>query len=222
MAQAAGEAGTLLLLDFSFLGLCDHVGGVAMGTSLDGKSLIRLSTSTKLFALAGLRGPGWLVGPGELMREFEGHLPPWRLGEPSIAALRAALSDHRYLKRTRRLLPLWRAKLAEGLGRLPVQVFPSSVNFLLMRLRDGEMAERLVHHLGRRGILVRWCLDFPGLGPEFIRVAVAMPPEMRRLLREMEAFFLCEGNEGRGEGRWQDSSPRWVRRMRRASGGVAS
>jgi len=196
VAQAAAEAGTLFLLDRSFMGLCDQAVGLAGWEVGGGESLFHLSTSTKLFALAGLRGPGWLVGPGEVVRKLELQSPPWRVGEPAAAALRAALSDRKYLARTRRLVPRWREKLASSLEGLPLKIFPSSVNLLLLRLPGGDVGEQLVHYLGRRGILVRWCADFPGLGPEFVRVAVGRPRQNRSLVQELRNFFDLRGKGG--------------------------
>lgn len=186
---AAAESGALLVVDESFLGLCDRAEGLTGAGPGRWARSVRISTSTKLFALAGLRGPGWLVGPGEVVLELGRHLPPWRIGEPAAAALVAALADRRYQDRTRILVPRWREDLATSLEDLPLRVFPSTVNLLLLRLARGEEGERLVHHLGRRGILVRWCRDFPGLGPEFVRVAVRRPRDNRRLVREMKGFF---------------------------------
>ncbi len=196
LAAASAERGTLVLLDESFMGFCLDPQALTLRARWVPKfgNVVRLSTSTKLFALAGLRGPGWLAGPRDLVRQLEEALPPWRVGEPAAAALRAALRDRGYLERTRRLVPRWRRLLEDGLREFPLQLYPSQANFILLRSGRGDEAYGLVEHLGRRGILVRWCADFLGLGPQFIRVAVARPRHIRRLLREVRSYYERAGN----------------------------
>ena len=46
---------------------------------------------------------------------------------------------------------------------------PAVAPFLLLRLPDGELVRK---QLRERGIAVRRCDTFPGLGPDFLRVAV--------------------------------------------------
>ena len=58
--------------------------------------------------------------------------------------------------------------LHAALADLPgIEVFPGAANFLLVRGPEG-----LVDRLARRGVLVRGCAPFAGLGPSFFRVAV--------------------------------------------------
>ena len=71
-----------------------------------------------------------------------------------------------------------REDLFGALDALPgLQPFPGAANFLLVRGPDG-----LPERLARRGVLVRGCGPFYGLGPEFFRVAVRSVEENGRLV----------------------------------------
>lgn len=188
--EACRSAGGMLVVDESFMGFCP--GEEARRSSLlgeaGGEGLVVVSTFTKLYALAGLRGPGWMAGPRGLMSALEERAVPWRVNCVAMAAARASLEDATYLEETRARVAEWRKALARGLERTGIfHVFPSSANFLLLRMADRALgAEEVVEGLGRRGILVRSCGNFRGLEEGFIRVAVRTPADNEKLLRALD------------------------------------
>ena len=71
-----------------------------------------------------------------------------------------------------------RGELFEALEALPgLAPFPGAANFLLVRGPAG-----LPERLARRGVLVRGCEPFLGLGPGYFRVAVRSATENERLV----------------------------------------
>ncbi len=141
-----------------------------------------LGSLTKFFALPGLR-VGYLLAAPETAQELREAAEPWRVNAPAAAASREALGDVAFIAASRRLLPRWREELRAKLQALPgVEVYPSQVNFLLLRLPRPGISEALA----RRGILVRDCANFPPLSPGHVRVAVRRPGENRRLIRALE------------------------------------
>ncbi len=76
-------------------------------------------------------------------------------------------------------------------GPIADWVCPSEANFLLFHSRE-DLAERL---LGK-GILIRSCDSFRGLGPGYFRIAVRGPEENRRLIRCMRE--VCGQGERQG------------------------
>ncbi len=188
--EACRAAGGILVVDESFMSFCPP-GEAEEATLLEHageEGLAVLSTLTKVFALAGLRGPGWLAGPEVLVSYLEERAVPWRVNVAAEAAAMASLEDEGFLAETRAAVASWREELAEGLAAAGLfHVFPSRTNFILLRLTGAEArARELVDALGRRGILVRDCGNFRGLGEGFLRVAVKRPEENRRLLRALE------------------------------------
>ena len=84
-----------------------------------------------------------------------------------------------------------RAWLFEQLAKLrEVQPFPSEGNFLLVRLTGKTLtASGLVQNLAKKNLLVRACTDFPGLGEQFLRVAVRTRQDNRQLLTALRAVL---------------------------------
>jgi len=76
----------------------------------------------------------------------------------------------------------WRQYQATALAALPgVAVLPGRAPYLLLRLPVGH-GERVRAALRSAGIAVRRGDTFPGLGPDFVRVAVRSPAQVERLV----------------------------------------
>ena len=74
-----------------------------------------------------------------------------------------------------------RPRLLLGLSTLGLRVIPGEANFLLFFCPDAALGEKL----RARGILIRNCANFPGLGKGWYRAAVRTGPENQRLLNAM-------------------------------------
>ncbi len=70
--------------------------------------------------------------------------------------------------------------MAAAMADLGLRVFPSDVNYLLFRGPEALLAD-----LRARGIALRDCANFPGLGPGWYRAAVRTGEENDRLLAAM-------------------------------------
>jgi threonine-phosphate decarboxylase len=134
---------------------------------------------TKFFAIPGLR-------LGCLVCERAGHVqqfqPSWPVNAVAAAAGIAAVQDRDFADASVAEMARLREELYEALKAVPGLVpFPGAANFLLVRGPAG-LPERLL----RRGVLVRGCEPFPGLGPGYFRVAVRRAAENQRLLAEIQ------------------------------------
>src|SRR5699024_12498143 len=87
------------------------------------------------------------------------------------------LKETGYVQAVRALIADQRPRLAAGLAALGCQVLPGEANYLLFRC-----GTPLAEPLRRRGILLRSCANYQGLGPDWYRTAVRTGPENRRLL----------------------------------------
>lgn len=187
------ERGRVMVVDESFMGFCppSEKERATLLSEVQGGGLVIISTLTKLFALAGLRGPGYLVAGAEQVREWEQAAVPWRVNLAAAAAGRAALADGEYIRRTIELVTAWREDLAAQLYRMALfDVYPSQANFLLLRLRDDRFdSASLADALGWRGILVRNCSNFRGLDSTFLRVAVRKPTDNAKLIGAFAEIF---------------------------------
>lgn len=140
-----------------------------------------LHSFTKWYPMAGLR-LGYAVCPdAELLEEMRRQGPPWAVSAPTQAAGLAALEEQAYSQKLAALIWEQRPRLAAGLATLGCRVIPGEANFLLFFCPDTG----LDRELEKKGILIRNCSNFPGLGSGWYRAAVRAGEENRALLRAM-------------------------------------
>jgi threonine-phosphate decarboxylase len=171
VAARVVEAGAVLVVDEAF---ADFVPEISVTDMVD-RGLWVARSFTKFFAIPGLR-------LGCLVCEDAGRVqtlqPSWPVNSVAAAAGIAAAEDKGFAEASRTEVARLREDLFGALDALPgLQTFPGAANFLLVRGPDG-FPERLA----RRGVLVRGCGPFYGLGPEFFRVAVRSAEENGRLV----------------------------------------
>jgi threonine-phosphate decarboxylase len=100
----------------------------------------------------------------------------------AAAAGIAAVRDRGFAEASKAEVARLREDLFGTLDALPgLRPFPGAANFLLVRGSD-----ELPGRLARRGVLVRGCGPFYGLGPEYFRVAVRSAEENGRLVEAIK------------------------------------
>lgn len=142
-----------------------------------------LRSMSKAYALSGLR-VAYLVGPKDAIRDLRRWSPPWAVSFPAQRAAILALSETAYYEDRYRQTDRLRQEFQEGLSGFPwVQ---GAANWLLLRLPEGRSATALTDDLSRRGVFVRNAgKTAPVLGDGYLRVAVKPPPELGRLVDEI-------------------------------------
>jgi cobyric acid synthase CobQ len=79
-----------------------------------------------------------------------------------------------------------RQELKAALGGFTqVEVFDSQANYLLLKLEQGITGESLYQKLLDHGIVIRRCSNYPGLGDNYVRVAVRTQAENDRLIEAL-------------------------------------
>lgn len=137
---------------------------------------------TKTWGLAGLR-VGYLLGPPQIVAELKRAQPLWPVNALALEAVIACSEPgavtwaQEQSHRTAR----WRAALAAALNELPgVQTDTTGqAPFLLLRVPDGAHVRTRLRELG---IAVRRGDTFPGLGENWIRIAVVAPEHHERIV----------------------------------------
>jgi histidinol-phosphate aminotransferase len=173
--------GRVLVVDEAF---ADAVGGepatLAARTDLPGLVVVR--SLTKTWGLAGLR-VGYLLANPKLVAQLASAQPPWPLNSLALEALIACSQPDAvaWADVQARRTAEWRAGLAAALDDLPgVTVVPGGqAPFLLLQVRDAAAVRARLRGLG---IAIRRGDTFPGLGPDWLRVAVAAPEHHPRIL----------------------------------------
>jgi threonine-phosphate decarboxylase len=171
VAARVVEAGAVLVVDEAF---ADFVPEISVTDMVD-RGLWVARSFTKFFAIPGLRLGCLVCDDAGRVQTLQ---PSWPVNSVAAAAGIAAAEDKGFAEASRAEVARLREDLFGALDALPgLQPFPGAANFLLVRGPDG-----LPERLARRGVLVRGCGAFYGLGPEFFRVAVRSAKENGRLV----------------------------------------
>ena len=137
---------------------------------------------TKMHAIPGLRLGYGITSDTELMERMSRVRQPWSVSIPAQEAGIAALSETEDLRveKTRNLIRAEREWLEQELREMGFRVIPSEANFILMHSRI-DLAEGLKE----KGILIRDCGNYRGLGKGWYRTAVRLHEENRLLVEAL-------------------------------------
>jgi cobyrinic acid a,c-diamide synthase len=157
--------------------------------------VVILRSLTKTWGLAGLRA-GYVIGDPKLIASMRRQQPPWSVSTPALAAIVACLTPQaRSLAAAAAIeIASRRNYLVEQLADIGLKVAGQpSAPFVLVDtsgVRDDLESGWLRRALRDHGFAVRRGETFPGLGPDWIRIAVREPEvtdllvaALRRLVR---------------------------------------
>ena len=174
-------ASVLLVLDEAYIEFmddpADFVAAIRGGRK---PNLLLLRTFSKIFGLAGLR-VGYGIGHPELIAALEKIRQPFNINSVAQAGALAALEDDAHRARTRANNASGLRFLEETFQSLKLEFVPSSANFILVKVGEGQ---RVFNQLQREGIIVR---PMSGYGlPEWIRISVGTPGENERCAKALQ------------------------------------
>jgi histidinol-phosphate aminotransferase len=166
---ALARPGRTLVVDEAFM---DCVPGETESLAAERlPGLVVLRSLTKTWGLAGLRA-GYVLASPDLVARLAEAQPLWSVSTPALVAAEACVSPRALAEADAwaRDLAVERDRLAAALTGLGLRVVPDArASFLCVRV-PGGLAVR--EALRGRGYAVRRGDTFPGLGPDWLRVAV--------------------------------------------------
>ena len=174
----------VVVLDECFMEFCEmdpsQPGSVLTETDRY-ENLVLLRAFTKSFAMPGVR-LGYLVcSNAELRKKIGRQLPEWNLSAfAQRAGVVCAEQSEKYLRDTVEYVKNERDYLREGLEGLGIRVVSGEADFLLVQT-NCPIYDKLL----QKGILIRNCENFRGLGKGYYRIAVKSHAENEILLREL-------------------------------------
>ena len=163
-------------------------------------NLFILKAFTKTFALPGLRLGYGLSSDENLLAKMSEITPPWNISSVAQAAGIAAVRESEYIKNAKELIADERAYLIKELSTLGFKAVSSDANFILFydsRATHGaggtEQPNRedggkgpadidLSARLLEKGIAIRDCSNFPGLGQGWYRIAIRNHEDNQKLI----------------------------------------
>jgi threonine-phosphate decarboxylase len=171
VAERVREGGAVLVVDEAF---ADFVPEIGVAAEID-EGLCVARSFTKFFAIPGLRLGCLVCDDAPRVQALQ---PSWPVNVVASAAGISAVRDVAFAETSVAAVGRLRGALHASLAELPgIEPFPGAANFLLVRGPEG-----LPESLARRGVLVRGCDPFVGLGPGYFRVAVRTKDENSRLV----------------------------------------
>ncbi|MCW3815663.1 Rv2231c family pyridoxal phosphate-dependent protein CobC [Micromonospora sp. DR5-3] len=176
---ALARPGRVLVVDEAFADttVAPGVAGEpeSLATRRDLPGLVVVRSLTKTWGLAGLR-VGYLLGEPALLARFAAAQPLWAVSTPALAAATACASPAAVAaeRAIAAGLAADREHLVARLSGLPgVRVAGRPASAFVLIHRPGAAAVR--ERLRERGWAVRRGDTFPGLGPDWLRIAVRDP-----------------------------------------------
>ncbi|HVT64192.1 MAG TPA: Rv2231c family pyridoxal phosphate-dependent protein CobC [Mycobacteriales bacterium] len=200
-AAIAGLArpGRTLVVDEAF---ADAIPGEpeSLAGCTDIPGLVVVRSLTKTWGLAGLR-VGYVLAAPDLIATLAAAQPEWPVNSLALDALEACSSPEAvaWADAQARVLAEWRRDFVAALAAVPeVHVVDGgAAPFVLLRVPNGEQQRE---RLRDQGIVVRRGDTFPGLGPDWVRLAVVAPEQHERIvagLRSAHAAATAVATEPR-------------------------
>ena len=189
----------LIVVDEAFMDAVPGETETMISNDLAGVVILR--SLTKTWGLAGLRA-GYAIGEPTLIAAMRRQQPPWSVSTPALAAIVACLTpEARSLAAVAaQEIAARRAYLIEQLAALGLNVTGQpTAPFVLVDtsgVRENRDPGWVRLALRDHGFAVRRGETFPGLGPDWIRIAVREPEVTDQLVSAFGRLVSIGGAEG--------------------------
>ncbi|MEU4450521.1 cobyrinate a,c-diamide synthase [Nocardioides sp. NPDC023903] len=164
--RALLRPGRLVVVDEAFM---DAVPGEPETLTAErAEGLLVIRSLTKHWSIPGVRA-GYVVGDAAAISDLEAVRTPWSVAATAAAAMLACATERASAEARERAerIAAWRDHLEAGLRDQQIEYVPSAASFVLARPGAGVREA-----LRDQGIAVRRADTFPGLGPDWVRIAV--------------------------------------------------
>ncbi|MER6969668.1 cobyrinate a,c-diamide synthase [Nocardioides sp. NPDC000445] len=174
--RALLRPGRLVVVDEAFMDAVPGEPETLTGECTEGLLVIR--SLTKHWSIPGVRA-GYVVGDAATISDLEAVRTPWSVSATAAAAMLACATERASAEARERAerITAWRDHLETGLRDQQIEYVPSAASFVLARPGAGVREA-----LREQGIAVRRADTFPGLGPDWVRIAVRPEGPTGRLL----------------------------------------
>nr|WP_255668274.1 histidinol-phosphate transaminase [Methanocella sp. CWC-04] len=172
--KIAESVDSLVFVDEAYI---DFAGSSAIDLVRKYDNVIVGHTMSKAWGLAGLR-IGYAFIPEWIFSQYMKVATPFNLSNISISAAIAALNDGEHYRKSVETIIRGREQLMKD---LPFKALPSEANFILIDtspLKSGYVVDECM----KRGIILRDCASFRGLGDTFVRITVGTKEENERVI----------------------------------------
>jgi histidinol-phosphate aminotransferase len=173
-----------LCADEAYMDFCDQSALEYIDST---PNLFITKTLSKAWAAAACR-TGFLIGSAKEMERLETNKIVYSVSTLDSTAAIAIMAHPELEKERVKEILQEKALFLNALKTLPVNVIPSSANFVAVSCKKQEENEALENCLAKEGIAVRTFADH-----KFMRITIGSKEQMETLVNAMKAFF--EGKE---------------------------
>jgi threonine-phosphate decarboxylase len=182
------KAQVLMVVDECFLDFVPEPEAYTLKAELEkNENLFLLKAFTKRYAMAGIRLGYGLCANAALLEAMAGAVQPWNISVMAQAAGIAALREKSYVEAGRALVFEQAEILKESMKRMGLTLYASEANYIFFQAPEDFFEKTL-----EKGILIRDCSNYQGLGRGFFRIAVKTAEENEQLLRVFEEILKEE------------------------------
>lgn len=148
-------------------------------------SLFVVRSATKMYAIPGLRF-GFAIGQPDIIYRIEKWRDGWSVNQLAQQAAAVAYQDHEFDKQTWGWLKREHEWLKDTWGNhSQIEVFPTKVNFFLVRLKLKIHTLNLLDKLVKKRIYLRTMTGFSPLDDHYLRIALRSPSANQKLWSEV-------------------------------------
>ncbi len=179
--------GTLVVVDEAFMDFVpDSERYSVMAAASKMKNLIVVQSLTKFYGIPGIR-LGYLVAHEDTTKALNKNKEPWSVNTLAQFAGTVLTKDKEFAAESRKFTNSEKDFLFKEMSEInDIEVFEPSVNFILARIKDGDLtASTLYDRLLKHGIVIRNCSNFTGLSEQYFRVAVRTRKENVKLIEAL-------------------------------------
>lgn len=177
LVRALARPGRVIVVDEAFADFLPdpHQAAGLAGLGLPG--LVCVRSLTKLWGLAGLR-VGYLLAAPDLVSRLATVRQPWPVSTPAVHAVALACAAEQERRGRALEVEAARTEVLHDLAPLPLRIWASPANYLLLHSGHRDLRDRLLRH----GLALRRGETFPGLDATYLRTAVSLDPTVRGTL----------------------------------------
>lgn len=187
LAKECENRGAFLVVDEVFMDFVQEPDKTSViGFASKSRRIMVLRSLTKFFAIPGLR-MGALICAQALIRKIVPCQYPWSVNTLAQLACCGLLKDNAFIRTSREYMFKERQAFFRELSRIKyIKPYPAGANFIFCKILSKNInSYALSEHCGRKGIIIRDCANFRGLGGNFIRVAVRKKEENAKLINAL-------------------------------------
>jgi len=145
----------------------------------EGRNVVVMRTFSKIQGLANLR-IGYGLAPKEIADVLQKTRQPFNANGIAQAGATAGIFDDEHMSKTRQLTHDGREFMQGEFDKMNIEYVPSTANFILLRVGDGD---QIFQSLLKTGIIVRAMRSYKL--PEWIRVSIGTTEQNQRFIDEL-------------------------------------